>query len=221
MNATVAPAPRMALAVKVDARTTHHFLSSSLPVAGRRSPQPHFAMRTVRSENSLHCTLGRTCREDESCLRIGHAAHNISRPQGPARNLLGRKAIAKGGLATKRKQAGWDNCPVRCSLPRTIGLRPPALYRRGHPVWNGEVWCGFNCVTGGLLQTQVAPEQVQGSSKAWGCPPSNFQIRHLPICRGPEVQGPETIMVGGANHPGRTQIQTRYPPSSGMSAPLA
>lgn len=78
-------------------------------------------MPTVRSENSLHWTLGMTFREDESCIRIGHAVHNMSRPQCPALNLLGCKTALDNGLAIKRKQAGWDNCPMQCSLPRAVG----------------------------------------------------------------------------------------------------
>ena len=78
-----------------------------------------------------------TCREDESCIHIGHDAHNMS--------ILRCQATLGSGLAAKRKQAGWDNeylgayipthgpvamegdCPVRCTLPRVIGYWPPAL----------------------------------------------------------------------------------------------
>ena len=81
-------------------------------------------MRTARSENSLQWPLGMPCREDESCIHIGHDAHNMS--------ILRCQATLGSGLAAKRKQAGWDNeylgayipthgpvamegdCPVRC-----------------------------------------------------------------------------------------------------------
>ncbi len=58
-------------------------------------------MRTARSENSLQWPLGMTCREDESCIHIGHDAHNMS--------ILRCQATLGSGLAAKRKQAGWDN----------------------------------------------------------------------------------------------------------------
>ena len=47
-------------------------------------------------ENRLHWVLDMAFREDENCIRTGHAAHNMS-------ILRCRETI------TKRKQAGWNN----------------------------------------------------------------------------------------------------------------
>ena len=43
----------------------------------------------------------RAFREDESRIRTGHAAHNMS--------ILRRETTAKGGIAARRKQAGWND----------------------------------------------------------------------------------------------------------------
>jgi len=76
-------------------------------------------MRTARSENSLQWPLGMTCREDESCIHIGHDAHNMS--------ILRCQATLGSGLAAKRKQAGWDNDTY--SWPCRNGRRlPGAVY---------------------------------------------------------------------------------------------
>ena len=50
-------------------------------------------------ENRLHWVLDMAFREDEGRFRAGHAAHNLSR----------RETTAKGGIAARRKQAGWND----------------------------------------------------------------------------------------------------------------
>ena len=69
---------------------------SSLPAAARA------LLQAVRShwgvENALHWVLDMAFREDESRIPTGHAAHNMS--------ILRRE---KGGIAARRKQAGWNN----------------------------------------------------------------------------------------------------------------
>ena len=85
---------------------TRYYISS-LP-AGARA-----LLRAVRShwgiENRLHWVLDMAFREDESRIRTGHAAHNMSILRRLALNLLRRETTAKGGIAAKRKQAGWNN----------------------------------------------------------------------------------------------------------------
>ena len=70
-------------------------------------------LQAVRShwgiENSLHWVLDMAFREDESRIRTGHAAHNMSILRRLALNLLRRETTAKGGIAARRKQAGWNN----------------------------------------------------------------------------------------------------------------
>ena len=48
-------------------------------------------------------------REDESRIRTGHAAHNLSLLRRMALNLLRREPTAKDGIAARRKQAGWND----------------------------------------------------------------------------------------------------------------
>ena len=64
-------------------------------------------LQAVRSHwgiaNSLHGVLDMAFREDESRIRTGHAAHNMSLRRRLALNLLRRETTAK------RKQAGWND----------------------------------------------------------------------------------------------------------------
>ena len=60
-------------------------------------------------ENNLHWQLDVTFREDHRRIRTGHGAENFSRLCRIALNLLSRDTSAKGGIQTKRLQAGWDN----------------------------------------------------------------------------------------------------------------
>ena len=52
--------------------------------------------------------LDMTFREDESRVRIDHAAENLSVLRHMALNLLKKEKTAKGGIRAKRLQAGWD-----------------------------------------------------------------------------------------------------------------
>jgi predicted transposase YbfD/YdcC len=60
-------------------------------------------------ENSLHWTLDIAFREDESRTRIGHAQQNLALVRKIALNILRNERTAKGGVKSKRLQAGWDN----------------------------------------------------------------------------------------------------------------
>ncbi|MCY3659000.1 MAG: ISAs1 family transposase [Caldilineaceae bacterium] len=90
---------------QVTAETRYYI--SSLPADAR------VLLQVVRShwgiENSLHWVLDMAFREDESRIRTGHAAHNLSILRRMALNLLRRETTAKGGIAAKRKQAGWND----------------------------------------------------------------------------------------------------------------
>ena len=90
---------------QVTAETRYYI--SSLPADAR------VLLQAVRShwgiENSLHWVLDMAFREDESRIRTGHAAHNMSILRRLALNLLRRETTAKGGIAARRKQAGWND----------------------------------------------------------------------------------------------------------------
>ena len=90
---------------QVTAETRYYI--SSLPADAR------ILLQAVRShwgiENSLHWILDMAFREAESRIRTGHAAHNLSILRRMALNLLRRETPTKGGIAAKRKQAGWND----------------------------------------------------------------------------------------------------------------
>lgn len=56
-------------------------------------------------------------REDESRIRTGHTAHNLSILRRMALNLLRHETTAKGGIAAKRKQADWNDGYLLKVLP--------------------------------------------------------------------------------------------------------
>ncbi len=70
-------------------------------------------LRVVRAhwrvENSLHWSLDIAFREDESRIRIGHAAENIALVRKLALNLLRKEMSVKVGIKAKRMNAAWDN----------------------------------------------------------------------------------------------------------------
>ena len=59
-------------------------------------------------ENSVHWVLDIAFREDESRVRKGHAPQNFAILRRMALNLLKGEITSQGGVAAKRKRAGWD-----------------------------------------------------------------------------------------------------------------
>lgn len=60
-------------------------------------------------ENSLHWVLDVAFREDDSRVRMGNAAENLSVLRRMALNMLKSESSVKVGVAAKRKKAGWDH----------------------------------------------------------------------------------------------------------------
>ena len=85
----------------------HYFITSVGGLDARRIA--HAVRGHWGVENGLHWQLDVTFREDDRRIRKGHGAENFSRLCRIALNLLKRDATAKGGIQTKRLQAGWDN----------------------------------------------------------------------------------------------------------------
>ncbi len=59
-------------------------------------------------ENNLHWVLDVAFREDESRIRMGHAAENMGIVRRIALNLLKHDRSVKLGVANKRLKAGWN-----------------------------------------------------------------------------------------------------------------
>lgn len=60
-------------------------------------------------ENPLHWTLDVSFNEDQSRVRKGHAAENLSRLRRIALNMLQRETSGKRSIRVKRLKAGWDH----------------------------------------------------------------------------------------------------------------
>jgi predicted transposase YbfD/YdcC len=83
------------------------YFLSSLPPKVRRfagAVRGHWGI-----ENHLHWVLDVAFREDDSRLRKGHGPENLALVRRLAASLLQREATAKGGVACKRKHAGWND----------------------------------------------------------------------------------------------------------------
>jgi predicted transposase YbfD/YdcC len=61
-----------------------------------------------RIENSLHWCLDVAFAEDQSRIRKGYGAENVSRLRRMALNLVKQETTNKRGIKTKRLRAGWD-----------------------------------------------------------------------------------------------------------------
>jgi predicted transposase YbfD/YdcC len=83
-----------------------YFISSLPAHAAQRIAQA--ARKHWRIENELHWSLDVCFGEDNSRVRIGHAAENLSRVRRIALTLLKQEKTAKIGLKAKRLKAGWD-----------------------------------------------------------------------------------------------------------------
>jgi predicted transposase YbfD/YdcC len=84
---------------------TRYFISSLTCDAAEmlRHVRAHWSI-----ENSLHWVLDIGFREDESRVRKGHGAENLSRLRHIALNLLKQETSTRIGTHGKRLQAGWD-----------------------------------------------------------------------------------------------------------------
>jgi predicted transposase YbfD/YdcC len=106
--------PELNSLVKVDShriingqeeRHTRYFISSLTCGAAEmlRHVRAHWGI-----ENSLHWVLDIGFREDESRVRKGHGAENLSRLRHIAVNLLKQETSARIGMHGKRLHAAWD-----------------------------------------------------------------------------------------------------------------
>ncbi len=59
-------------------------------------------------ENRQHWVLDVAFREDDSRVRVGHAAENFAVLRRVALNLLRQDTTIKAGVKARRLKAGWD-----------------------------------------------------------------------------------------------------------------
>lgn len=82
-----------------------YYISSLEPIAKQHG-------QVIRShwgvENNVHWHLDVTFGEDQSKIRAGHGAENISLMRKSALNLLKADTSLKAGIENKRKMAGWN-----------------------------------------------------------------------------------------------------------------
>ena len=86
--------------------TQTRYYISSLPNDARTllaSVRTHWGI-----ENSVHWVLDVAFGEDASRVRQGNAAENLSVLRRMALNMLKTETTSQGGVAAKRKRAGWD-----------------------------------------------------------------------------------------------------------------
>lgn len=87
--------------------STHYFIAS---VHTRKASVLAGACRAHWGvENQLHWRLDVTFNEDQSRLRKGHSAQNMSRLRRIGLNLLRQDRTQKMGIKNKRLLAGWDH----------------------------------------------------------------------------------------------------------------
>jgi len=72
------------------------------------STMAHAVRNHWRIENCLHWSLDVSFHEDQSRIRKGHGAENMSRLRRIALNLLKQDTTNKRGIKTKRLRAGWE-----------------------------------------------------------------------------------------------------------------
>jgi predicted transposase YbfD/YdcC len=82
-----------------------YYISSLKPVAERHGciTRAHWGV-----ENKVHWHLDVTFGEDQSKIRAGHGAENVSLMRKLALNLLKADTSLKAGIENKRKMAGWN-----------------------------------------------------------------------------------------------------------------
>ena len=124
-------------------------------------------------------------REDESRIRTGHAAHNMSILRRLALNLRRRETTAKGSIAAKRKQSGWnDSHQSQGAVKLECDCPAPRPCHRGLPM---QVFIGESQRRRSPVGEQSRPHarwpgRPAGPGAGWR--PVTARAHPVPGCRG-------------------------------------
>jgi len=89
--------------------TRYYLLSAPLPAAQfLQAVRLHWGI-----ENQVHWVLDMAFQEDQSRVRTGHGAENLTLLRRLALNLLRQDPTTKTGIKARRKKAGWDLAYLR------------------------------------------------------------------------------------------------------------
>ncbi len=89
---------------EVTQETRYYLLSARLSAAQfQRAVRGHWGI-----ENQVHWVLDMAFQEDQSRVRVGHGAENLTLLRRLCLNVLRADATTKIGIKARRKKAGWD-----------------------------------------------------------------------------------------------------------------
>jgi predicted transposase YbfD/YdcC len=87
-----------------ETQTRYYLLSRPLPASQcNRAVRAHWGI-----ENQVHWILDMAFGEDQSRVRVGHGAQNFAVLRRIALNVITHDHTKKGGVKSRRLQAGWD-----------------------------------------------------------------------------------------------------------------
>jgi len=95
--------------ISIDGKALRHSFDTASGRGGQCAQRFGVLARNHWSvENNLHWQLDVAFGEDDSRVRVGNAAENLSRVRRIALMLLKQEKTAKVGVKARRKKAGWD-----------------------------------------------------------------------------------------------------------------
>jgi predicted transposase YbfD/YdcC len=103
---------------EVTHETRYYLLSAALSAAHfQRAARLHWGI-----ENQVHWVLDMAFQEDQSRVRVGHGAENLTVLRRLSLNVLRVDTSTKGGIKARRKKAGWDLAYLRHLLSLLVDM---------------------------------------------------------------------------------------------------